>query len=97
MPTGTTTHGLSFSPDGNRAFVSQAGVLGNTSLDGLGTRAAINGVLILDVSDIQARRANPQMREVSRFLWNDGGQMQHTIWMSVGGKPFVKSPYTGDT
>jgi hypothetical protein len=89
MPAGTTTHGLSFSPDGNRAFVSQAGVLGSTSLDNLGTRAPINGVLILDVSDIQARKANPQMREVSRFLWNDGGQMQHTIYMKVGGKPYV--------
>jgi hypothetical protein len=89
MPAGTTTHGLSFSPDGNRAFVSQAGVLGSTSLENLGTRPAINGVLILDVSDIQSRKANPQMREVSRFLWNDGGQMQHTIYAKVGGKPYV--------
>jgi hypothetical protein len=89
MPAGTTTHGLSFSSDGNRAFVSQAGVLGSTSLENLGTRPAINGVLVLDVSDIQSRKANPQMREVSRFLWNDGGQMQHTIYAKVGGKPYV--------
>jgi hypothetical protein len=41
------------------------------------------------VSDIQARKANPQIREVSRFLWNDGGQMQHTIQMKVAGKPYV--------
>ncbi len=89
MPAGTTTHGLSFSPDGNRAYVSQAAILGATSLDNLATRTPLNGVLILDVSDIQSRKANPQIREVSRFLWNDGGQMQHTIHIKVGGKPYV--------
>jgi hypothetical protein len=89
MPAGTTTHGLSFSPDGNRAYASQAHILGTANLENLATRPPLNGVVILDVSEIQARRTNPQMREVSKVLWNDGGQMQHTIHMLVGGKPYL--------
>ena len=86
-PTTTTTHGLMVSDDGMRAYVSLAGVLGaNVNL--LTTQPA-NGVLILDVSDFQKRVPNPQFREVSEFLWNDGGQMQHTILISIKGKPYV--------
>src|SRR5262249_28083202 len=86
-PTTVTTHGLTISDDGMRAYVSQAGVLGS-NVDLLNTPAA-NGVLILDVSDFQKRVANPQFRLISQFLWRDGGQMQHTIPISIKGKAFL--------
>ena len=48
------SHGLSISDDGNRAYV--AGV--------------DSGLIILDVSEIQARRPLPAVREVARLQWN---------------------------
>jgi hypothetical protein len=86
-PTTVTTHGLVISDDGNRAYVSQAGVLGPT-VDLLAVPPA-NGVLILDTSDFQKRIANPQFRQVGQLLWRDGGQTQHTILIKVKGKSYV--------
>ena len=86
-PTTVTTHGLSISDDGMRAYVSQAGVLGS-KVDLLSTPPA-NGILILDVSDFQKRVANPQFRLVGSLLWRDGGQMQHTILATIGGKSYL--------
>ena len=45
------SHGLSISDDGNRAYVAGVG----------------SGLIILDVSEIQARVPNPQVREVARL------------------------------
>jgi hypothetical protein len=87
VPTTVTTHGLTVSDDGMRAYVSQAGVLG-ASVDLLNAPAA-NGVLILDVSDIQKRVPNPQMRQVGSILWRDGGQMQHTIPVTINGSSYL--------
>jgi hypothetical protein len=86
-PTTVTTHGLTVSDDGMRAYVSQAGVLG-TNVDLLNAPAA-NGVLILDVSDVQKRLPNPQIRQVGSILWRDGGQMQHTIPVTINGHSYL--------
>ena len=86
-PTTVTTHGLSISDDGMRAYVSQAGVLGS-QVDLLSAPPA-DGILILDVSDFQKRVANPQFRLVGSLLWRDGGQMQHTILATIGGKSYL--------
>jgi LVIVD repeat len=86
-PTTVTTHGLTVSDDGNRAYVSQAGVLGSTV--NLLTAPPANGVLILDTSDVQKRLPNAQIRQVGSILWRDGGQMQHTIPITVNGKNYL--------
>jgi len=80
----TTTHGLSISDDGMRAYVSQAFV-GDASAGA----TARNGVLVLDVSDFQNRVPNPQFRQLGSVLWLDGGQIQHTIPITVNGKRYV--------
>jgi len=90
-------HGMSISDDGNRGyFVSIgniSGVLGLTG-DPLAdltdpTKPGTNGLLIYDLSDIQARKTNPQVRLISTLLWKDGSAAQHTINVKIGGKPFV--------
>ena len=86
-PTTVTTHGLTISDNGMRAYVSQAGILGS-NVDLLNAEPA-NGLLILDVSDFQKRLANPQFRLVGQLLWRDGGQMQHPILIKIKGKPYV--------
>src|SRR5207244_13626113 len=50
---------------------------------------ANDGLLIYDLSQIQARVPNPQVRLVSKLLWKDGSGAQHTIAVKIDGKPYV--------
>jgi hypothetical protein len=81
---GGRTHGLSISEDGNRAYFTQIGA-GNVDP----AVAPVNGLVIADVSDIQSRKANPQIRVVSELYWKDGSTAQHTIAVKIGGKPYI--------
>jgi hypothetical protein len=67
-------HGLSISADGKRMY---------------GVTLFPAGVQILDVSDIQARRPFPQMRQVGAVTWNDGLITQHTIPITSDGHPYL--------
>ena len=51
------SHGLSLSPDGNRAYLANPDV-------------EFGDMIILDTSQIQARKPNPHTREVSRTTWD---------------------------
>jgi hypothetical protein len=53
------------------------------------TVAANNGLLIYDLSQIQARRKNPQVKLISSLFWKDGSGAQHTIPVKIDGKPYV--------
>jgi hypothetical protein len=53
------------------------------------TVAANNGLLIYDLSQIQARVPNPQARLISKLFWKDGSISQHTIPVKIEGKPYV--------
>jgi hypothetical protein len=68
------SHGMSLSDDGNRAYVADA-----TGGD----------MLILDTSEIQARKPDPQAREVSRLTWRNASIPQNAIPFTRGGKPYV--------
>ena len=67
------SHGMTLSADGKRAYVADP--------DG--------ELLILDVSEIQARKPDPQAREVSRLTWKAASIPQNAIPFSRGGKPYV--------
>jgi hypothetical protein len=82
-----TTHGLAVSEDGNRAYVSQAAVPKVTSVSS--TLTPVNGVLILDVSQVQARMPNPQITEVSHLFWQDGAQSQMYIPIRIKGQKYL--------
>ncbi|MFT5887927.1 MAG: hypothetical protein ACI9BO_000740 [Zhongshania sp.] len=69
-----TSHGLSISDDGNRAYLSS----GNSK-----------GVLILDVSEIQARVADPQVREISSISWDNQTIPQNALPFTRDGKPYL--------
>jgi hypothetical protein len=68
------SHGMSLSPDGNRLYVA----------DALGGNMAI-----LDVSEIQARKENPQVREVSRVTWTNATIPQNAIPFTKHGHRYV--------
>lgn len=69
-----TSHGLSISSDGNRAYAAS----GNG-----------HGVLILDVSEIQARMANPQVREIASLSWPNQSIPQNAIPFTRDGRPYL--------
>ncbi len=67
-------HGMTISDDGNRAYVADP-----TGGD----------MLILDTSQIQARKPNPQAREVSRLTWASASIPQNAIPFTENGHPYV--------
>jgi hypothetical protein len=74
-------HDPAFNADGTRLYSPQPGQFGNT-----GSSIGPNGLVILDVSDIQFRRPNPQIHVVSTLFWEDGGQAQQTLPVTFHGR-----------
>ena len=75
-------HDLNFSKDGNTAYV--------TMLTGSADTIINNGLLILDVSDFQQRKANPAFRVISSITWDDGSVgAQDALPITVAGKPYI--------
>jgi len=79
------THGLSFSDDGNRAYLTLFGSGAANTASGPVT----NGIVIVDTSEVQARKPNPQIHVVTEFLWGDGSAAQHTIPVKISGKQYL--------
>jgi hypothetical protein len=67
------THGLTVSNDGRRAYLA--------SID--------HGLVILDTSEIQERKPNPQAREISRLKWSNMTIPQNAIPVTIKGRPYV--------
>jgi hypothetical protein len=67
------SHGMSLSDDGNRAYIADTN--GN--------------MLILDTSEIQARKPDPQAREISRLTWDRASIPQNAIPFTRNGRPYV--------
>ncbi len=67
------SHGLSISADGNRAYVAGVG----------------SGLIILDVSEIQARKPSPQVREIARLQWDSMSIPQNAIPVTIDDQPYV--------
>jgi len=85
---GGGAHGLSISEDGNRAyFVSN----GRVKPENVGKPDAPvdNGFFVVDVSDFQARKPDPQFRIISETPVRDGSVAQHTLPVSIAGKPYL--------
>jgi MYXO-CTERM domain-containing protein len=77
-------HDLEFSKDGNIAYQT---IIGGISAI---PAATANGLLTLDVSDIQQRRANPTIRILGQITWDDGSVIaQNALPVTIAGKPYV--------
>jgi hypothetical protein len=77
LPNNQALHDHSVSADGTRMYLTQ---IGNP------ITGSPNGLLIMDVSDIQNRAASPQYRVVSSLFWEDGATAQQPIQLTYGGK-----------
>ena len=90
IPGIANVHGMSIREDGNRGYFVSLGGLGASPAVILDPATpATNGLLIYDLSEIQARKPNPQVRLVSKLLWKDGSVAQHTIPARINGKPYI--------
>ena len=67
------SHGMSLRPDGKRAYIADP-------------RA---GLMILDTSQVQARKSNPHTREISRLRWSSLSIPQNAIPFTRHGKPYL--------
>src|SRR3954454_4117749 len=67
------SHGMTLSKSGNRAY------LADTS----------GNMLILDTSEIQARKPNPKTREISRLSWRGASIPQNAIPFTTDGHRYV--------
>ncbi|HWG93619.1 MAG TPA: hypothetical protein VNU66_05285 [Mycobacteriales bacterium] len=69
-----TVHGMSFSADGNRAYLADNGR---------------GGLTILDVSEVQARKPGAVARVVSTLRWPEVSIPQNSNPVTIDGKPYV--------
>ncbi|MCA1710245.1 MAG: hypothetical protein LC789_00845 [Actinobacteria bacterium] len=74
-------HALQISEDGNRGYFMVAGLNAGSG--------DANGLVIVDTSDIQARKPNPQIRVISHVFWQDAGEAQLGRFVRIGGHPYV--------
>ena len=68
------SHGVNLSADGNLMF---------------GTNVVDGGLTIYDVSEIQARKPDPHVYELSRLVWTYGSIPQNTNPMTIDGHKYL--------
>ena len=68
------SHGMSLSDDGNRAYIADP---------------SGHNMAILDTSEVQARKPDPQVKEISRITWDRASIPQNAIPFTSNGKPYV--------
>ncbi len=54
-----------------------------------GYLAARDGLYIIDLSEVQARKPNPQVREISRLTWPNMTIPQFVVPVTIEGKPYL--------
>jgi hypothetical protein len=81
-------HDLSTNKDGTRMYAGQPG-----NFDAAPNNSSFgpDGLVILDVSDVQYRLDNPQIRIVSRLFWDDQGQAEEMLPFSSHGRSYIIS------
>src|SRR3954454_3907068 len=67
------SHGMSLSDDGNRGYIADTS--GN--------------MLILDTSEVQARKADPHVKEISRLTWPRASIPQNALPFTEHGHPYI--------
>ncbi len=79
---GVVYHGMRVSADGNRLYVAEIGQPGNGVISN-------GGLAILDVSEIQARKPDPQVPVVSKLAWRSGSIPQVAEPITIRGREYL--------
>ena len=81
-------HDVSTNKDGTILYAAQPGNFGAPATS---SSFGPDGLVILDVSDVQLRRPNPQIRIVSKLFWDDQGQAEQMLPFSSRGRTYLIS------
>ncbi len=81
-------HDLSTNASGTRMYAGQPGNFGAPITD---SSFGPDGLVILDMSDVQNRLPNPQIRIISRLFWNDQGQAEEMLPFFSNGRSYIIS------
>jgi hypothetical protein len=81
-------HGVWLNQAGTRLYAGQPGQFGVPITN---SSYGPDGLVILDVSDYQMRRANPQVRTISKLFWDDQGQVEEMYPFGANGRQYVIS------
>src|SRR3954466_9188560 len=68
-----SSHGMSLSDDGNRGYVADT----------------TGRLIVVDTSEIQARKPNPQVKEISRLTWTSVSIPQNALPFTEHGHPYL--------
>jgi hypothetical protein len=68
-------HGFNISADGNTLYFGDLG--------------SNRGLTVLDVSDVQARKLNPQVRKIGHLTWRTVSLPQTDLPITIGGHPYL--------
>ncbi len=80
---GPVYHGLRLSPDGNTMYVA------NIGSPQPGGRVSDGGLRVLDVSEIQSRKPDPEITTISDLTWRQGSIPQHADELVISGRRYL--------
>lgn len=89
------SHGMGISADGNRAYMACIGPSGSARAFSNGEITQVpdpdneRALVIVDISDFQARKPAPQGREIARLTWAPMSIPQNAIPFTSRGKPYL--------
>ena len=75
-------------PEGTRVYAGQTGQFGQTPAQ---SSFGPDGLVIMDVSDYQFRRPNPEIRIISKLFWDGQGQAEDMYPVKIKGHPYIIS------
>jgi hypothetical protein len=81
-------HGIWLNKAGTRLYAGQPGQFGRPPTH---SSFGPDGLVILDVSDYQFRRPDPQIRIISKLFWDDQGQVEEMYPFSKNGRQYIAS------
>jgi hypothetical protein len=80
------THAVTISDDGNRAYLAAGAGFPRNELT---LRAPVDGLEVLDVSQVQARRPAPQVTRIGALTWDSVTIPQAALPVTIGGRPYL--------
>jgi hypothetical protein len=83
-----SAHGMSLSDNGKRGYFVSVGMPKVAELADPNANSS-EGFYVVDTSDIQARKPNPQFKPISYLTFKNGSTAQHTLAIKIRGKPYV--------
>ena len=87
MPFNQRTSGLAIDDNGERGYFTLYGR--GAAAGGVDETNLTNGIVVADVSDVQARKNAPQVKVKGSLVWGDGSASHQVFPVMIGGKRYL--------